>query len=123
MEMLRARGGRSLTTLPPISTVPPEMSSRPAIMRKVVDLPQPDGPTSAMNSRSATSRSMPLTTAIGPKRLVSFLSDTVAMVLAFDRAGGETGDEVFLDDEGERQRRDDHDDRQRAHAAPVDGEL
>src|SRR5687768_5335964 len=34
-------------------------SSSPASIRKVVDLPQPDGPTSTMNSPSAISRSMP----------------------------------------------------------------
>ena len=30
---------------------------------------------------------------------------------------------MFLDDECEGERRDDHHDRQRAHAAPVDGEF
>ncbi len=40
------------------------ISSSPAIMRSVVDLPQPDGPTSTTNSRSAISRSMPWTTAV-----------------------------------------------------------
>ena len=33
---------------------PPEMSSSPAIMRKVVDFPQPDGPTRTTNSPSFT---------------------------------------------------------------------
>ncbi len=33
--------------------VPDVISSRPAIMRRVVDFPQPEGPTSTMNSRSA----------------------------------------------------------------------
>ena len=37
-------GGTSLTTSPPIMMSPSEMSSRPAIIRSVVDLPQPDGP-------------------------------------------------------------------------------
>jgi len=37
------------------------MSSSPAIMRRVVDLPQPDGPTSATNSLSAISRSTSFT--------------------------------------------------------------
>ena len=31
---------------------PLEISSRPAIMRRVVDLPQPEGPTKMMNSLS-----------------------------------------------------------------------
>ena len=48
-------GRMSLTTLPSIMTSPPEISSSPAIMRNVVDLPQPLGPTRTMNSRSAIS--------------------------------------------------------------------
>jgi hypothetical protein len=50
MEILRARGGRSLTTLPPMLMVPPVISSRPAIMRSVVDFPHPEGPTRTTNS-------------------------------------------------------------------------
>src|SRR4051812_39426314 len=38
-------------------TVPYVASSRPATMRSAVDLPEPDGPTSTMNSPSRTSRS------------------------------------------------------------------
>ncbi len=44
----------------------PETSSRPATMRSVVDLPQPDGPTSTVNSLSAISRSRPSITLTGP---------------------------------------------------------
>ena len=40
-------------------------SSRPAIMRSSVDLPQPDGPTRTRNSPSAISRSIPATAAVG----------------------------------------------------------
>ena len=61
MAMSRSFGGTSLTTSPPIAMSPPEISSSPAIMRKVVLLPQPEGPTSTMNSLSAMSRSMPRT--------------------------------------------------------------
>src|SRR3954471_13241470 len=50
--MSRSFGDTSLTTRPPILTVPPEMSSRPATMRSAVVLPQPDGPTSTRNSPS-----------------------------------------------------------------------
>src|SRR5258707_10062520 len=57
MATSRSRGGRWLTTRSPILISPLEMSSRPAIMRKVVDLPQPEGPTRATNSLSAISRS------------------------------------------------------------------
>jgi hypothetical protein len=61
MATSRSRGGRWLTTRSPILISPLEMSSSPAIMRSVVDLPQPDGPTSATNSRSAIFRSTSFT--------------------------------------------------------------
>ncbi len=44
VEMSRALGGRSFTRAPSMRMVPPEMSSSPAIMRRSVLLPQPDGP-------------------------------------------------------------------------------
>src|ERR671913_15218 len=70
--MSRSRGGSSLTTWSPIKTLPLLMSSRPAIMRKAVDLPQPDGPTKTTNSPSGMSRFI-LSTAItsSPKTLVT----------------------------------------------------
>ena len=46
---------------PPIAISPAVDVSSPAIMRSVVDLPQPDGPTRTTNSPSAMSRSMPWT--------------------------------------------------------------
>ncbi len=61
MAMSRSRGGTSLTMSPPIQISPPVISSSPATMRSVVDLPQPEGPTSTTNSSSAISRSMPCT--------------------------------------------------------------
>jgi len=51
----------------------------PAIIRKVVVLPQPDGPTSTTNSLSAMSRSMPRTASVSSKRLTSLRSETCAM--------------------------------------------
>src|SRR6478609_3885260 len=50
--MSRSFGDTSLTTRPPIDTVPSEMSSSPATIRSAVVLPQPDGPTSTRNSPS-----------------------------------------------------------------------
>ena len=61
MPMSRSRGETSLTTRSPSRTVPDVMVSRPATMRSAVVLPQPDGPTSATNSPSSTSRLSPLT--------------------------------------------------------------
>ena len=45
-------GATSLTSFPSIYSSPSLISSSPATMRSVVDLPQPDGPTSTMNSLS-----------------------------------------------------------------------
>ena len=59
MAMSRSLGGRSLTTRSPIVIVPELISSSPAIERSAVDLPQPDGPTSTMNSPSLTSSDSP----------------------------------------------------------------
>src|SRR3954454_4326024 len=56
--MSRSRGGRSVTTLSPITTSPSVSSSRPATIRSRVDLPHPDGPTRTMNSPSAISIEM-----------------------------------------------------------------
>ena len=55
MAMSRWRGASSVTSTPPIETAPAVTSSSPAIIRSSVDLPHPDGPTSTMNSPSATS--------------------------------------------------------------------
>ena len=67
MAMSRSLGGRSLTTRSPIEIVPALISSSPAIVRSAVDLPQPDGPTSTMNSPSATSRLRPSTAFTPPE--------------------------------------------------------
>src|SRR5450631_453811 len=77
--MLRSRGATSLTRLPSIAIVPPEMSSRPAIMRSAVDLPDPDGPTSTMNSRSFTSRLNLSMTGTSPYRFSTSVNVTLAM--------------------------------------------
>src|SRR3954464_13059860 len=72
--MSRDFAGTSLTTCPSIDTVPALIGSRPAIMRSTVDLPQPEGPSSTMNSPSAT-----------PK-LTSWTARAVAPGYSFDSA-------------------------------------
>ena len=52
--------------------LPSEISSRPATMRRVVDLPQPEGPTNTINSLSLISRFASLTAMTLPNRLVTF---------------------------------------------------
>ncbi len=58
MAMLRSAGRTPFIERPLITMSPEETGSRPAIMFKSVDLPQPDGPTSTRNSPSSTSISV-----------------------------------------------------------------
>src|ERR1700721_3009296 len=87
---------------------PPLISSRPAIIRNVVDLPQPDGPTSTTNSLSGISRLMLRTTSMSSNRLTTLRSDTSAMLesSALRCAGGQARDVIVhqecVDHEGRR---------------------
>src|SRR6266705_694098 len=58
MAMSRSLGSTSLPTRPPISMLPALGRSSPATMLSRVDLPQPDGPTSTVNSPLSMSRSI-----------------------------------------------------------------
>src|ERR1700730_13034874 len=95
--MSRSMGGRSLTTVSPMSTSPELMDSRPATIRNVVVLPHPDGPTRTRNSLSRISRFTSLTTCVASNILFKLQSSTLAMASPFDVAG-ETGN-VILDEE------------------------
>src|SRR3974390_1820006 len=117
MAMSRSFGALLFTTFPPISSSPEVMSSRPAIMLRVVDFPHPDGPTRMMNSPSAMSRLMSSTpTAPSGKRLLMWsrtISATVCSLcpgLALDRARCQPGDDAPLEQEHEDDDRngDDH---------------
>src|SRR5215217_7415684 len=82
MAISRWRGGRSLTTWSPIKTLPPVMSSRPAIIRRAVDFPHPDGPTKTTNSPSGISKLILSTaTTSSPKTLVTSSRVTSAIPL------------------------------------------
>src|SRR4051812_22551415 len=59
---------------------PPDISSRPAIMRSVVVLPHPEGPRNTTNSPSRMVRDTSLTASTGPNfrlRLVSTSSPNI----------------------------------------------
>src|SRR5215203_1658954 len=101
MAMSRSFGGTSLTTSPPIMMSPSVMSSSPAIIRSVVDLPQPDGPTSTTNSLSAISRSMPRTASTSSYFLTTLRRFTSAMnsTSTLCRTGGQAGN-VIVHQEG-----------------------
>src|ERR1700689_1915417 len=105
MAMSRSFGGTSLTTSPPIMMSPSVISSRPAIIRKVVDFPQPDGPTSTTNSWSAMSRSMPRTASTSSYRLITLRNVTSAMSSTLCRAGGQPGDVIVHQECVDDQRR------------------
>src|SRR2546421_2207023 len=77
--MSRSFGGTSLTIRSPILRSPAEISSRPAIIRRLVVLPQPDGPTRTMNSPSLIARFRSLTARTSPYFLVTWSKVTVDM--------------------------------------------
>src|SRR6476469_6020880 len=103
MPMSRSRGDFWLATSPPMRSSPSEMSSSPAIMLSVVDLPQPDGPTRITNSPSAIVR-LTSSTARAPSgnRLVTWSRTISAMgipSLALDRARRQAGNDPALEQE------------------------
>src|SRR5215218_1335730 len=67
--MSRLRGSSRVTSRSPMWIVPSDTSTIPASIWSIVDLPQPDGPTSTMNSPSRISRST-WSTASGPSLYV-----------------------------------------------------
>src|SRR5437762_13345754 len=79
MAMSRSRGGRCVTDRAPMRMSPLVTSSRPAIIRSVVVLPQPEGPTRTRNSWSRTVRSIPATARTSPNRFSTRSRTTSAM--------------------------------------------
>src|SRR5258708_38387657 len=72
--------------------VPVVGSMKPAIMRNVVVLPQPEGPRSETNSPDSSSRSTPSTATESPKRFPMFRN------ASFDMSGGPVQHEIAADD-------------------------
>src|SRR5215475_10857235 len=126
--MSRSLGGRSLTSRSPMRSSPDEMVSRPATMRRAVDLPHPDGPTSTRNSPSSMLRSMSITAAtpLG-YTLVTFsivtaataTSSSIGAPSALHRAGQQAPDEVALEREEHGERQGDRHERRRGQQMPV----
>src|SRR5256885_209436 len=104
--MCRSRGGRSETSRSPMRTVPPSIRSRPARQRSSVVLPQPDGPSSTMNSPSRTSRSTSLSATVLPKTLRTDSNATLDMFSSPTRSP--KIEQVLAHEEDEKERRDDH---------------
>src|SRR5713226_7099071 len=89
--MSRSFGGRSLTIRSPIEISPEVISSRPATIRSVVDLPHPDGPTSTMNSLSRMCRFTSLTAWTSSYFLFRSFIITWAMVVSPSMGSPESG--------------------------------
>src|SRR5699024_5060359 len=99
MASLRLAGGTSVTSSPSIRIWPEVRSSRPAISRSRVDLPQPEGPTKTTNSPCAMSRSAPGMMTASPKSLRTFLRVIVPMLLHCSE--GEAADKLLLGEPAE----------------------
>src|SRR5262245_58225768 len=98
--MSRSRARRMVTSSPPSRMRPPVGSSRPAIMRSVVVLPQPDGPSMTKNSPSPTTKLESWTATNDPNsflRLSTLISATASFRKFRDddehHRAGEHGDE------------------------------
>ena len=68
----------------PITTLPLLMVSSPATMRSAVVFPQPDGPTSTMNSPSAMSRLNARTASVPSANTFHTSSRTICAMCATD---------------------------------------
>ena len=87
--MPRWAGGCCVTSLPSTKTWPLLADSRPAMMRSVVDLPQPDGPSRTQNVPGSMARSMPSSALVSPHCLETFTNWIDDM--AADGSGWVTG--------------------------------
>src|SRR3977135_2324472 len=92
--MSRSIGAKSLTTLSLLGPRPEVMLSSPATMRKVVVLPQPEGPTSTTNSLSWISRLTSMTAWTSSYFLLRPRMTTLAICLSLYRSG-DAGDVMF----------------------------
>jgi hypothetical protein len=82
----RLLGPMPVMSRPPILTVPSDGSRKPDTVRRIVVLPQPDGPRKEKNSPPLISRVALLTAVKVPKRTVTWSSSTPALIcLALSR--------------------------------------
>src|SRR6516165_7457796 len=101
MAMLRWSGLQSFIRLPAMTTSPALARSRPATMRNVVVLPQPEGPKRQTTSPAETERLKSLTAVNAPKCLVTPLSSIVDIGgLSLDGSERDAAQELILKREG-----------------------
>src|SRR5438874_34088 len=82
MATPRSPGGSPSIRRPSSHTSPESALSRPAMMRSKVDLPDPDGPRNAMNSRASSVRLTSSSTGVAPKLFRTPLSCRLATRLS-----------------------------------------
>src|SRR5207253_7255610 len=87
--MSRCRARLKVTSSPSSRIWPEEGSSSPAIMRRVVVLPQPEGPSRTKKSASAMVNEDERTAVESPKRFRKFSSRISAMALLREVTGDE----------------------------------
>src|SRR5882757_4173248 len=97
MPMLRRCTGMWVTREPPISTSPSVGSTRPVIMRNVVVLPQPLGPSSATNSPAPMRSVTPSTAVLVPN---TFVKPEMARSVALSATASAPEDLVELVQDG-----------------------
>ena len=87
------RNALAATSRPPRMTTPVDGCTSPATSRKMVDLPQPDGPTKATNSPSAMRKDVVASagTARSPRPKVTETSDSSIAIAGLPPVGGGTG--------------------------------
>src|SRR5213594_2908903 len=99
MAMSRSFGGKSLTIRSPIVISPAVISSSPAIILSVVDLPQPEGPTRTTNSLSRMWRFTSLTAWTSSNFLFRPFKRTWAIVVSLSLHGAGQARDVVLHEE------------------------
>src|SRR5215217_9053669 len=105
MPMPRSLGSSQVTFLPPMKIWPSETSSRPAMQLSKVDFPQPEGPSSTMNSPWAMSRLRCSSTLTLPKLSDRSRMETLCCIgLPLHRTGSDAADEPLAGDEIDRER-------------------
>src|ERR1700751_1623613 len=116
--MSRFDGCRWFTAVPPMRISPEEICSRPAMVFRRVDLPQPDGPTSTRKPPFSSVMWIPFRTSIVPKRLRRLAISSVAMSSSLDSAGHQAANEISPGNDVDQQGRRGGDDR-RGHVDVV----
>src|SRR3954454_1491919 len=98
--MSRRSGGSSFMRRPAMTMSPDVARSRPAIMRKVVVLPHPEGPRRHTTSPAATERSTSFTATKAPKCLV-ILRTSIVDISALHRSELHAPKQLILEEEGD----------------------